>query len=95
MWLWDPLNITFRVSGPCSAYLLTRGGNQINAPQNQVTVGEVKYLTFMVANVTKEFDNASMQVIGITTDGQSIVKKFTIHTQGQYWCNNYTMYNTS
>ena len=69
------------ISGPC-VYLLTKDGNQINAPQNQVTVGGVKYLTFMVANVTKEFDNASMQVIGIT-DKHSIVKAFTIHTQGQ------------
>ena len=69
------------ISGHC-VYLLTRDGNQINAPQNHVTVGGVKYLTFMVANVTKEFDNASMQVTEIT-DGHSVVKAFTIRTQGQ------------
>ena len=76
------------ISGDCDGYgyLLYRNGGHISVPHDHVTVGGVKFFTFMVTNITKEFDNASMRVIG-TNGGHSIVKPFTIHTQGQYWCN--------
>ena len=88
VWLWDPLNITFNTSGDCReyGYLLYRNGDHISVPTDHGTVNGVKFFTFMVTNVTKDFDNASMRVIGITNK-HSIVKRFTIHTQGQYWCN--------
>ena len=84
VWLWDPLNITFMISGDCDGYgyLLYGNGDHISVPCDHVTVGEVKFFTFMVTNVTEEFDNASMQVIG-TDGGHSVVKPFTIRAQGQ------------
>ena len=89
MWLEGPLNITFNLSGNCDGYVydLYRDGNQAHVPTDYGTVNGVKFFTFMVNNVTKDFDNASMQVIGIKGRSNIIEKRFTIHTQGQYWCN--------
>ena len=85
MWLEDPLNITFNTSGNCDGYgyILWRNGVPLHVPHDDDdTVAGVEFVTFMVSNVTKDFDNASMQIIG-TNGGHSIVKRFTIHTQGQ------------
>ena len=89
MWLWDPLNITFIISGDCRGYgySLYRDGNPLDVPHDYGTVNGDRFFTFMVNNITKDFDNASMQVIGIKGLSNIIEKRFTIHTQGQYWCN--------
>ena len=88
VWLWDPLNITFNTSGDCRkyGYLLYRNGDHISVPTDHGIVNGDEFFTFMINNVTKDFDNASMKVIG-TNGGHFRVKKFTIRTQGQCWCN--------
>ena len=72
------------ISGDCDGYgyLLYRNGDHISVPTDHGIVNGDEFFTFMVNNVTKDFDNAAMQVIG-TNGGHSIVKPFTIRTQGQ------------
>ena len=87
VWLGNPLNITFNTSGNCRGYvyLLWRNGVPLHVPHDvDDTVAGVEFVTITVTNVTKDFDNASMQIIG-TNGNQNmiIVKRFTIHTQGQ------------
>ena len=45
-------------------YLLYRNGVPLNVPHDDVTVAGVKFVTITVTNVTKDSDNASMQIIG-------------------------------
>ena len=45
-------------------YLLYRNGVSLNVPHDDIAVGGVKFVTIMVTNVTKDSDNASMQIIG-------------------------------
>ena len=73
-------------SGDCRGYgyLLWRNDVHLHVPHDVDTVAGVEFVTFTVTNVTNDFDNASMQIIGTNGDpNMIIVKQFTIHTQGQ------------
>ena len=68
----------------CDAWVsLYRNGVPLNVPHDDDIVAGVKFVTITVTNVTKDSDNASMQIVGTNGDPNVIVKQFTIHTQGQ------------